>query len=84
MTAQEAKQIAFKAQEINIENIYLLISNAAKKGDLHMRYDLVGIFAKFADNIIKKLKDNGYTVERIKGYDQRDRDSWDYLAISWS
>lgn len=84
MTAHEAKQIAFKAQEINIENIYLLISNAAKIGDLHMRYDLKGNYAKFADNIIKKMKDNGYTVERIKGYDQRDRDAWDYLAISWA
>ena len=84
MNAQEANNLTKQAQVINRTSVNNAIERAAKSGDGSVRYDLKGGEAKFADVLIIALRSDGFNVERIRGSDQRDNDSWDYLIINWA
>lgn len=84
MNAKLAKEISTGAAKICMDNVYLIIKQAAEKGEEYVNYNLKDKESKFADYIISDLKQNGYEVKREKGSDQRDGDSWDYLGIDWS
>ena len=81
MTAIEARALTDSARTCSVDPILAKIKAAASTG--HESLQLDGVNVLHRDFIIKKLKEMGYTVKHNSGYDQRDRDSWDYLVISW-
>lgn len=88
MTAKEAKIISENSKssvyKLELEKIYTLIGEIANKGGVTANYDLrTNIPITLIKGLIQKLNDDGYTVERSHGYDQRDEVSWDYLIIQW-
>jgi hypothetical protein len=83
ITAREAKEITDTARNINIEDIYTAIKRAATDGEEMLRFDLSNKLAKFAKEIVKKLKEDGFDTIHESGSDQRDGESWNYLVIRW-
>lgn len=85
MKASEARNLtdtAFSSEKITyLNNLYKVIEQTALQG-----ISIVNVKSpaeNLVDSVMVQLKNAGYVVERNNGYDQRDRDSWDYLNISW-
>lgn len=85
MLASDARNLtdtAFSSGKITyLKNIYKTIEQAANTGinAINVKSPAENIVG----SVIVQLKNDGYVVKRENGYDQRDRDSWDQLYISW-
>jgi hypothetical protein len=88
MKASEARKVAeeskTKFSTSCLDKIYATVNKAAKSGKSVITYDVTDSNeSAFIKEIIATLKNDGYKVEHQTGYDQRDRDSWNYLVINW-
>lgn len=85
MKASEARNLtdtAFSSEKITyLKNIYKTIEQAANTGINAINVESPA--ENIVGSVMVQLKNDGYVVERNNGYDQRDRDSWDQLYISW-
>ena len=81
ITPDEAKQITESARNIDINEIYHAIRRAAECGDDNITFVLQSKHRKFADEIVLKLKEEGFSAKRDTYSDYRD--SWDNLVIEW-
>lgn len=85
MLASDARNLtdtAFSSGKITyLKNLYKTIEQAANTGinAINVKSPAENIVG----SVIVQLKNDGYVVKRENGYDQRDRDSWDQLYISW-
>ena len=85
MKASDARKLtdtAFSSGKITyLKNLYKTIEQAANTGinAINVKSPAENIVG----SVIVQLKNDGYVVKRENGYDQRDRDSWDQLYISW-
>ena len=85
MKASDARNLtdtAFSSGKITyLKNLYKTIEQAANTGinAINVKSPAENIVG----SVIVQLKNDGYVVKRENGYDQRDRDSWDQLYISW-
>lgn len=85
ITANEAKEIANKANISNLDFISQEIIEAAHEGDLFIKVNNQTVFKNEIQiqNAKKELEKGGFSVKREKGSDQRESNDWDYLIISW-
>lgn len=81
ITAVEASDISKRAKEIDLSFIYDSIRQVAGNGSNNVAIPLEGKLAQFVDNVIVRLKQDGFKVCRDRGGDMRD--SWDNLVIRW-
>lgn len=83
ITAEEAKKLTKNARNVDIEGIYKLIRESASNGDSSITINLNNNlhYVKFINEIIEKLKSDGFTATR--DYFSDYRDSWDNLIIGW-
>lgn len=84
MNAREAKQLANDANNVDITLILDKIELVAKRGEYTTQFNVHDKNTIQIKSIIAKLKEMDYTVEHIHGTDQRDRETWNYLVISWN
>ena len=87
MKASEAAEISQNSsrytRDIILRDIFGKIKIEATAGKTILSFSIAQY--KNIDSIvlINALKELGYEVKRNHGYDQRDNESWDYLAIEW-
>ncbi len=85
MHAHEARKLTENANKVDMSEIYKRITSQADAGHASVSIDVKkwnnGVKVGIVKDELEKL---GYKVKRSQGYDQRDRDSWDTLEISWA
>lgn len=89
--AEQTTSITNGVLEFALKEIENKIICACKQGKKCESYSILN--KKWDSDVIsallEQLKDLGYKVDRVKDYDQRDREElkplpeWDYLTISW-
>lgn len=82
MKANEARKLT-DSYSIGMEQVYKKIKAAATNGNDSVNVGSRDYNPRDVLRVIAQLKNDGYTVKREQGYDQRDNESWDYLTVSW-
>lgn len=82
MHANDARKLT-NAYSASMDRVYNKIKAAATEGDESVSVGKDDYCSRDVVRVIAELEANGYTVKREMGYDQRDRECWDYLTVSW-
>jgi hypothetical protein len=87
MNANEARKIADNVLTMDsgvvMNLIYGEIKKAAEDGGDFVGIEVTPRMGKVMEQILKRLRGEGYKVEHNHGSDQRDDSSWNYMIIRW-
>lgn len=87
MKAIEARNLSDSANYTShaclMSNIYANVESYAKEGKTFLQFHVNESYKPQLESAMSSLRTDGYIVKYESGSDQRDGESWSYLAISW-